>query len=196
MKAVLDQDIIIYITEKGDTEIGAIPPNKKDVGLERLGWDGTKIVDLADMSEIWVKSVSNNFYELHAVKVLDTQKVQMTYRHPKNLIIEDGIIRVKTALEVEKGMKIEQESMTRNQLRQAFKRDVGDLEDLLADAWKLISFLIIFIRTGDPKITSFLDNVLPDLQAAYPFEMIKDQLSKDITTTKSLMQEYYQEKER
>lgn len=196
MKAVLDQDIIIYITEKGDTEIGAIPPNKKDVGLERLRWDGTKIVDLADMSEIWVKSVSNNFYELHAVKVLDTQKVQMTYRDRKNLIIEDGIIRVKTALEIENGMKIEQESMTRNQLRQAFKRDVGDLEDLLADAWKLISFLIIFIRTGDPKITSFLDNVLPDLQAAYPFEMIKDQLSKDITTTKSLMQEYYQEKER
>ena len=192
MKAVLDQDIIIYITEKGDTEIGAIPPNKKDVGLERLRWDGTKIVDLADMSEIWVKSVSNNFYELHAVKVLDTQKVQMTYRDRKNLIIEDGIIRVKTALEIENGMKIEQESMTRNQLRQAFKRDVGDIETLLADTWKLISLIIIFVRTNDPQIAVFLDNILPDLEKAYPPKKIKDQIGEHIVTIKNLMQEYYQ----
>jgi len=196
MKAILDQDIIIYITEKGDTEIGTIPSNKKDVGLERLRWNGTKIVDLADMSEIWVKSVSNNFYELHAVKVLDTQKVQMTYRDRKNLIIEDGTIRVKTALEIENGMKVEQESMTRNQLRQVFKRDTGDIEDLLADAWKLISLIIIFMRTNDPKVAAFLDDILPNLQKAYPLEKIKDQLSENIATIKNLMQEYYQRKEK
>jgi len=196
MKAILDQDIIIYITEKGDTEIGTIPSNKKDVGLERLRWNGTKIVDLADMSEIWVKSVSNNFYELHAVKVLDTQKVQMTYRDRKNLIIEDGTIRVKTVLEIENGMKVEQESMTRNQLRQVFKRDTGDIEDLLADAWKLISLIIIFMRTNDPKVAAFLDDILPNLQKAYPLEKIKDQLSENIATIKNLMQEYYQRKEK
>ena len=193
MKAILNHDIIIHITQKGDTEIGIIPPEKKGIGLERLRFDGNKIVDLADLTEIWVEAVAPEFFVCHAIEVPESQKVAMTYQDRKKLIMENGDIRVKTALEVENEKIANQKSQIKNRLRQAFKRDVGDPEDSLADVWKLLTLLIIFMRTGDPAIATFLDTIIPDLQAAYPFEKVKDSLAGNTKTIKTLMEGYYQE---
>lgn len=59
MRAHLREDIIKNFTEAGDTEVGIIPRDKKKVGLERLRFDGQKIVDLADLETIYVRSLGN-----------------------------------------------------------------------------------------------------------------------------------------
>ena len=41
MKAFVQDDLIISITEEGNTEIGSMP---KGVGLERLRFDGEKVI--------------------------------------------------------------------------------------------------------------------------------------------------------
>jgi len=96
MKAVVSQDIIVHITERGDTEIGKLP---KGIGLERLRWDGSKVVDLAGLDEIWVEC-KNGAFILHAIEVPGSQLVRMTYKDRKRLTIEDGKIRLLTTGEI------------------------------------------------------------------------------------------------
>ena len=51
MKANLKEDIIVMLTENGSTEIGPLP---KNVGLERLRFNGQRVVDLFDLTDgIW-----------------------------------------------------------------------------------------------------------------------------------------------
>jgi len=97
MRAVLENDIIVHITERGDTEIGQIP---KGVGLERLRWDGKKVVDLADLDQIWVEE-RNGVFILHAIEVPGTQKVSMTYADRKKLTRDADLIRLKSTNEIE-----------------------------------------------------------------------------------------------
>lgn len=97
MKAILKNDIIIHVTERGDTEIGKLP---KGVGLERLRWDGERVVDLADLAQIWVEE-RNGAFVLHAVEVQNAQKVTMTYADRKRLVQDAGLIRLKTKEEIE-----------------------------------------------------------------------------------------------
>jgi len=96
MKAIVDKDIIVHITERGNTEIGHLP---RGVGLERLRWDGSKVVDLADLDEIWVE-YKNGAFILHAIEVPRSQLVKMTYKDRKRLTVEDGKIRLLTAEEM------------------------------------------------------------------------------------------------
>ena len=104
MKAVVKQDIIVHITERGDTEIGKLP---KGVGLERLRWDGTKVVDLADLDEIWVEH-KNGAFILHAVEVPGSQLVKMHYRDRKRLTMDKGKIRLLTDEELQEKREREQ----------------------------------------------------------------------------------------
>ncbi|MBW2024363.1 MAG: hypothetical protein JRH08_00750 [Deltaproteobacteria bacterium] len=104
MRAVVDQDLIIHITERGDTEIGRLP---KGVGLERLRWDGSKIVDLADLDKIWVEC-RNGVFILHAVEVPGSQLVKMKYADRKRLTKDGDKIRLKTAAEIEAEAKEEE----------------------------------------------------------------------------------------
>lgn len=97
MKAILEKDIIIHITERGDIEIGKLP---RGVGLERLRWDGEKIVDLADLDQIWVEE-KNGVFILHAIEVPNAQKVIMTYADRKRLVKDAGLIRLKTQEEMD-----------------------------------------------------------------------------------------------
>jgi len=123
MKAIVNKDIIVHITERGDTEIGRLP---RGIGLERLRWDGSKVVDLADLDKIWVEH-KNGAFILHAIEVPGSQLVKMTYKDRKRLTIEDGKIRLLTAEEMaakqaeEKGkaadlrnLKYDFEQMTKN----------------------------------------------------------------------------------
>ena len=96
MKAIVDRDIIVHITERGNTEIGRLP---RGIGLERLRWDGSKVVDLADLDEIWVEH-KNEAFILHAIEVPGSQLVKTTYKDRKRLTIEDGKIRLLTAEEM------------------------------------------------------------------------------------------------
>jgi len=193
MKAILDHDFIISFSVKDGVEVGTIPAEKKNVGLDRLRFNGHSIVDLADLTEIWVEAVAPDFFICHAIEVPGSHKMAMTYRDRKNLVMDNGMIRLKTAPEITVEKKSQEKTMIKNRLRQGFKRDIGDPEDSLADAWKIITLLIVYIRTGEPGIATLLDAILPDLQAAYPFEKVKDALVDNAKTIKTLMEGYYQE---
>ena len=64
MRATVNQDVIVHVTPHGIAEIGNLPTG---VGLERLRFDGKKIVDLASLDEIWVEPVPGGGTILHAI---------------------------------------------------------------------------------------------------------------------------------
>lgn len=93
MKAILKEDIIINFDNKAGTEIGALIPN---VGLERMRFIGDKIVDLADLKEMWIRPISSDSFELHAIEVPNSQKIKMRYKDRKKLRYKHGKINVLT----------------------------------------------------------------------------------------------------
>ena len=94
MKAILKEDMIVKISNSPDAiEIGDLVP---EAGLERLRFDGTRVTDLMELSEMWVRYLGGRCFELHAVEVPDSQFVKMGYRDRKYLINEAGVIRVLT----------------------------------------------------------------------------------------------------
>lgn len=93
MRAILKEDFIIKISEKHGEKIGKLP---KGVGLERLRFDGEKVVDLSEAKEIWVRPKGGTFFELHAVEVSGSQKINMSYRDRRKLILDKGQVKLLT----------------------------------------------------------------------------------------------------
>lgn len=92
MKAILNQDRIVKIGTKAGVEIGRIP---RDIGIERLRWNGEKLIDLASLRKIWVE-YRNGAFILHAIQVPGSQLVPMLFRDRKRLINDNGVYRVKS----------------------------------------------------------------------------------------------------
>jgi len=90
MKAILRDDIIISISSNG-VEIGNFP---KDVGFERLRFDGERVVDLMDLNKIWVKHLGGTTFELHAIEVKDSRMIEMGYVDRNRLFVNDGDIKL------------------------------------------------------------------------------------------------------
>jgi len=180
MKAIIQDDIITNITPNGDTEIGSLP---KGVGLERLRWDGKKLVDLADLAEIWVAPDMT----LHAIKVPGAQLIAMSYRDRKSLINENGTIRLKTSEDVAN----EEALLNKNRLRAKLKKEIGDPQDQLADAYKLLCLLILATKTDDAEAAKLMDDLIPDIKGIYQLERLKNKLPETIGTLKHEMTSYY-----
>jgi len=85
--------MIVSLT--GVTEVGAIP---RGIGLERLRWDGSQIVDLLDLTTIWVKN-EGGWFSLHAIQVPGSQAVAMAYGERFRLREVDGVISLYTQAE-------------------------------------------------------------------------------------------------
>lgn len=86
-------DMIASMAIRGQgTDIGPIP---RGVGTERLRWTGTELVDLAEVSEIYVLPKSGGF-ELHAVEVPGSQLLEMNYFDRKRLRLENGTVVLDT----------------------------------------------------------------------------------------------------
>ena len=96
MKAIIKEDMITKLSVTAGVEIGALP---KGIGLERLRWTGSELVDLMDLTEMWVR-YKNGQFELHAIEVDNSQLVEVTYPRRKALVVEDGIIRALTEQEI------------------------------------------------------------------------------------------------
>lgn len=193
MKAVLDHDIIRHITERGDTEIGNIPPDKKPIGLERLRFDGEWIVDLADLTEIWVKHIGEDYFELHAIEVPGSQLVGMHYRDRIKLTIDEGIIRLKTDEELQAESRARKIAQAGNRLARKLNRDIGGLERQLLDAYKLILALIVYARLQPQQLANFFDLLIPEIKDTFPLERVRDELIGAAKSLKSFVDEYYQE---
>ena len=98
MRAIINGDIIVKVitSEINGINIGDIP---KGVGLERLRWDGKEIVDLSELSTIYVEDI-NGVNILHCKNTGNCQKIEMKYNERKRLIKKNGVIKVKTDEEI------------------------------------------------------------------------------------------------
>jgi len=193
MKAVLEHDIIIHITEQGDTEIGNIPADKKGIGLERLRWTGTEIVDLADLTELWVRHLGHDFFEFHAIPVPNARLVIMTYSDRRRLTITDGLLRLKTAEEIEAERKAVLIDLLKAELWRSQKAAIGRLEDQLATAYKLIYLLMYYAKTGNQQISDFIDQILPDIKDTFPLARVKNEIKDAVHDMNVFMKKYYQD---
>jgi len=188
MKAVLKEDIIIRTTRHGDVEIGAIP---KSVGIERLRFDGSNLIDLSDLNEIWVRHIGGAF-ELHAISVYGAQLVQMTWAERSNLKIDDGTIRLKTAIEIQQEETAKHNKLIKNILRKQLHSSTGQLEDQLQNAIVLICALIVYARTGNAQIEQFFDLLVPEIKDTFPLDKVQPIIMKHMKDLKIFMDEYWQ----
>jgi len=91
--SIHNHDMILKTNvENGGVEIGSIP---KGVGLERMRWTGSKLVDLNNLSEIWCEYTSGGF-RLHAIQVPHSQLVVMNYKDRKKLWNDNGTYKIKS----------------------------------------------------------------------------------------------------
>ena len=109
MRAILDGDRIVKLCIEGGVEIGKPP---KGVGLERLRWDGKKLVDLASLNTIYVTR-KNGAIQLHATAKKDAQKVKMKWKDRKKLREENGMFTI-----AEKVPVIDREKLIKDKLRE------------------------------------------------------------------------------
>jgi len=86
-----DYDIINKINVPDGIEVGSIT---KGVGLERVRWNGKKLIDLFTLHSIWVEY--NGGFILHCIKVPHSQLVTMQYQDRKKLWNDNGVFKIKS----------------------------------------------------------------------------------------------------
>jgi len=159
MRAIIDNhDCIIRLTTRPTEgiDIGLVPGG---VGLHRLRWDGSQIVDLADLSQIYVAR-RNGVWSLHAVAAPESQLVTMTFSQRKRLVEEqDGTFRVLSDQEW-------------NDKQQAAADDVADNRALRQELVALVRSLTF------AKIDDRIDNVWGDLTTAMQRDAMKEDMRK------------------
>lgn len=188
MKAILNSDIIIALTisDKG-TEIGTLP---KGVGLERLRFDGAKVVDLATLSEIWIKMSAGGALELHCIDVGNCQLVTMAYSDRAILTNDNGTYRLKTAgqLEIERVVGVNQRAKTK--LVSKVKAELGGIEEFQVHSLAFIAALIIYARNQPPALAAFFDDIIPGIQNMFPMAQWESILKNSAQKLKAIITEY------
>jgi hypothetical protein len=180
-KAVVEEDIIIVVGH-GNTEIGELP---KGVGLERLRWDGSQIIDLANLSEIWVRSVGQSF-ELHCIEVANSILVSMTYGDRKNLTTNGSVIRLKT----EEELYQENVEILTQIAKDRLNQKLGDQH---MNALMFIMSLIVYVRQQPQPLADFFDEIIPDIKDIFPMSRVEDLLKQAAKDLKVAMEEYWDE---
>lgn len=165
MRAVLDRDIIVHVTPHGDTEIGSIPPG---VGLERLRFDGERLVDLAELSEIWVEPVPGGGHVLHAVEVPGSQLVTMRYADRKRLAAgSDGVPKLMTDQEIDAASQSRQAACEQAVLADEIRSAAGPLDQQTHQLRQTLYLLIDYVLTRDPAAQAALSEVLDEVGDLY-----------------------------
>lgn len=163
MKAILDKDRIINFSELGTVVLPTLP---KRVALDRIRWDGTKIVDLGKLSQIWVEYANGHFI-LHAIEVPNSQLVTMTYTDRKDLILDNGIIRLKTALEKMEENRAISIGKIKSVRDRKLKGRVGILVDIIVFLLKLNYLTTKSLRTQNTQLLAVLDTYLTKMHDIY-----------------------------
>ena len=85
-------DMIKKTNVDNGIEIGSVP---KGVGLERMRWTGSKLVDLFNLDVIWVEFINGGF-RLHSIETPYSQLVEMQYKDRKKLYNDNGTYKIKS----------------------------------------------------------------------------------------------------
>lgn len=185
MKALISEDIIIKVCESGNVEIGSMP---KGIGLDRLRWDGNKIIDLSNLNEFWIRN-NGGIFELHCIPVKDSQLVEMSYADRKNLVLNGNSIRIKSSLEIDN----ERIARLKFEAKNRLKEKLGDITNLNMELLAFICAIIVYIRQQPAQLELFFDSIIPDIKDIFPmsrWDTVLKNFSKDL---KQFMNEYYNE---
>ena len=189
MQAILTEDIIVRLVINGGTEIGGLPPG---VGLERLRFDGQQVVDLAEMTAIWVRPLGSTAFELHAVEVPGAFVVAMTYAARETLVLDPvNGIRLKTTAELDDEDRAAQLAAIKATLRTRLKNQVGAIEDQQMNTLAFVCALIVYSRTQNAALGQFFDDIIPVIKDIFPLARVEQILKDAGVELKAAMQAYY-----
>ena len=188
MRAILNNDVIVSLVmnETDGTEIGNLP---KGVGMERLRFNGSGVVDLANLTAFWIEE--GNF-ALHCVWVSNSQYFEMSYVDRKRLVLTDSGFRLKTLEEItieEQAVKIQK---LKNILKIKLRNSIGDIQDQNMHTLAFVCALIVYARTQPPALGDFFDEIIPDIIEIFPLNIWKETLKAGAKDLKAAMQEYYE----
>jgi hypothetical protein len=189
MRAILNNDMVVSLVmnETDGTEIGNIP---KDIGLERLRFNGTELLDLVELSAFWVESVLGGFV-LHCIQIPNAQYIEMSFTDRKYLIYNDGSLRLKTQEEIDAEIYNADLLVLKTKLRTKLKETMGDIQDQHMQTLAFVCALIVYARLQPQALADFFDEIIPDIKDIFPlnrWETILKQGGKDLKTA---MIEYY-----
>jgi hypothetical protein len=189
MRAILNNDMIVSLVmnETDGTEIGNIP---KDIGLERLRFNGTELLDLAELSAFWVESVLGGFV-LHCIQIPNAEYIEMAYADRKYLVYNSGTLRLKTQEEIDAEVYNSDLLVLKTKLNSKLKETMGDIQDQNMQTLAFVCALIVYARLQPQALADFFDDIIPDIKDIFPlnrWETILKQGGKDL---KSAMIEYY-----
>jgi hypothetical protein len=188
MRAILNSDMIIGISFSDDaTEIGPLP---KGIGLERLRFDGDKVIDLADLSDIWVKIGSGGAFGLHCIDIGDCQLVAMAYSQRDLLINVSGLYAIKTPAEIEAERILALNQLAKARLVRKVKEQLGGIEEFQVHSLAFIAALIIYSRNQPPALAAFFDDIIPHIQDMFPMAQWETILKNSAQKLKAIITEY------
>lgn len=193
MRGILNKDVIVQITPSGK-ELG---PKPYGSSLESLRYNGKKIVDLGNLTGMWIEKKRDGFV-LHCMNVGNCQYVKMLYNQKHLLIDDNGTYRLKTKDEIQSEKK--EKKLNRKQAikRTFLKKYVGDRyrrEEYLED---LIRILIKAVIEKDTESIEFLTNYLNKTQnmtknSEEMTDIIKIAEKKDLITS-TIQDQFYGQK--
>jgi hypothetical protein len=189
MRATVDGDIIVNIGS-GDTVIPDDYP--RNVGLERLRWDGERVVDLATLPGFWVENRGGALV-LHCVECEGCTYIEMTYADRKRLIVNGAAPRLQTAEEIAAEKKERVVNAARAELSRVMDK-TDTLYEVMAFAIGLISAALIYARTPNAtlrnQIGTNIDAILNELQAL-PLNRMLQGADNKLTRLKGLLETFY-----
>jgi hypothetical protein len=159
MQATLNNDIVIALG-RGSVTIPDDYP--RDVGWERLRWDGKQIVDLATLTGMWVE-FSNGMFILHCIELPNTTYLDMDYSQRKNLYF-DGAVKLKTQAQIDSELIAKQTNAISYFLESKIIT-AGNMAELFMVLTGIVALTAIYARTGNAMSGAALTSLIPKLQS-------------------------------
>ena len=162
-RAVIDGDLILRISG-GETEIGPMP---RGIGLERLRFDGKRVVDLLTLDEMWVEN-KGGVWVLHCIPLPGCQRVKMTYADRWRLTNDAGAYRLRTQEEIDKA---EAKAIVRSRAETVIYKIMDEMDKaFLIDAIRLFYAFILAERESNKELGDWLNKQLPDIKATFAWQ--------------------------
>ena len=191
MKTILDAKYKSYVVGWGPTGIdaGPVPPG---IGLERVRYNGTNLVDIGTLSQFYVVEEGANTFSLHARPVEGSQLVTMSYVDRKKLINDNGIIRVKTPTEIEDEIKTAIVKRIESKAKAALEKQMGIMIRQFLFTHKLLYALIWALRTENTQGLEFVDVYLIEMATIFDIAdpAFKNELISEYTIFRTVIGEY------
>jgi hypothetical protein len=162
MRYQIEGDLLIRPDHNGE-EVGTI---SRTVPMNRVRWNGKRLVDIARIRGFWVDKKK----VLHVFDVGDCTYIDMTYQQRKNLIIKDGVPRLKTSEELATEKQKSKSMLTTAKVKKRIKSEYeSDLHYRIVRD-KCFWILVNYALTGNLKFRPFLQDNLDKVKSILGIE--------------------------